>query len=58
MDSALILSSSEKSTAFFADLLRDAAIGQISALQTGGKARRLLMERDCDLIIINAPVRD
>lgn len=58
MDSALILSSSEKSTAFFADMLRAAAIGQIFALQTGGEARRLLMERDFDLIIINAPLRD
>lgn len=58
MDSALIVSSSEKSAAFFSEMLGPASISHIVALGTCGEARRLLLERDFDLVIINAPLRD
>lgn len=58
MDSALIISSSDKGTAFFSEMLSAASIGQITALETCAEARRLLLERDFDLVVINAPLRD
>ena len=58
MDSALIVSSSEKGTDFFNDILGSASIGKIVTLKSGGEARRLLMECDFDLVVINAPLYD
>ena len=58
MDSALIVSGTEKGTAFFTEVLSSASIRQIVALTTISEARRLVLERDFDLIIINAPLRD
>lgn len=58
MDSALIVSSSEKSMGVFSELLSAASINNIVTLHTCGEARRLLLERDFDLVIINAPLRD
>lgn len=58
MDNALIVSSSEKSITFFTEMLSAASIGQIVVLGTCGEARRLLLERDFDLVLINAPLRD
>jgi len=58
MESALIVSYTDKSTAFFTEILNAAAITQITALKSVGEARRLLLERDFDLVIVNAPLRD
>ena len=58
MDSALIVSASEKSSAFFSEMLCAACINSIVTLTSCGEARRLLLERDFDLVIINAPLRD
>lgn len=58
MDSALIVSYSEKSITFFTEMLNSASIGHIITLKSCGEAKRLLMERDFDLVIINAPLRD
>lgn len=58
MESALIVSSSEKSIAFFTEMLNSASIDQIVTLRSCGEARRLLLERDFDLIVINAPLHD
>ena len=58
MDSALIVSYADKSTAFFKDLLKQASIGQVAALRSCGDARRLLLGSDFDLVIINAPLHD
>lgn len=58
MDSALLVSRGEKSNAFFTEMLSTASVSQISALSTCGEARRLLMEREFDLVIINAPLPD
>lgn len=57
-ESALIVSSTEKSIAFLTEMLNAASVNQITALQSAGEARRLLLERDFDLVIINAPLRD
>lgn len=58
MESALIVSGTEKSTSFFHEMLIAASCNQIVALQSCGEARRQLLERDFDLVIINAPLRD
>ncbi len=58
MESALIISMGEKSIAFFTEMLNAASYEQIVSLQSCGEARRLLLERDFDLVIINAPLRD
>jgi response regulator NasT len=58
MESALIVSSSKKSTAFFSDVLKDTSIKQIAFLQSCSKARRLLSELNFDLVIIDAPLKD
>jgi len=58
MESALIISATDKSAAFFEEMLNAASIGQIAALPSCGEARRLLLERDFDLVVVNAPLRD
>ena len=58
MESALIITLSEKSVAYFTEILNTASISQIAALPTCGDARRLLLERDFDLVVINAPLKD
>ncbi len=58
MDSALVVSSSEKSIAFFWEMLSSASINTIVTSDNCGEARRLLLERDFDLVVINAPLRD
>lgn len=58
MDSALLVSRGEKSNAFFTEMLSAASVSQIFALPTCGEARRLLMEREFDLVIVNAPLPD
>jgi AmiR/NasT family two-component response regulator len=58
MDSALIVTTSEKSLVFFTEMLSSASFTHIATLQSCGEARRLLLERDFDLVVINAPLRD
>ncbi|MCL2117055.1 MAG: ANTAR domain-containing protein [Planctomycetaceae bacterium] len=58
MDSALIVSCTDKSTAFFTELLNAASVKHIAALESAGETRRLFMTRDIDLVIVNAPLRD
>ena len=58
MDRALIVSCHEKSKNFFADNLLTASIAQIIAVHSCGEARRTLLDRDFDLIVIDAPLRD
>lgn len=58
MESALIVSHSAKSLGFFTDILNAAFYEQIITLPSCGEARRLLLERDFDLVIINAPLQD
>jgi response regulator NasT len=58
MESALIISNSEKGTEFFVELLNAASVHQIAALKSCSEARRFLLEREFDLVIINAPLLD
>ena len=58
MENALIVSNSEKSAASIAEMISAASIREIVALKSCGEAQRLLLERDFDLAVINAPLRD
>ena len=58
MDSILIVSSSKKATDFFTEILAQNFYGEIVTVTNCGKGRRLLIERDFDLCIINAPLID
>jgi len=58
VDRALIVSCTEKSKNVFVDNLLAASITQIIAVQSCGEARRTLLGRDFDLIVIDAPLRD
>lgn len=58
MDSALIVSCSEKSAALLAEFLAKADIINITTVSNAGEARRLLIEQDFDLCIINTPLPD
>ncbi|HCC35245.1 MAG TPA: response regulator receiver protein [Ruminococcaceae bacterium] len=58
MENVMIVSCSEKAAALFSEILTPASVCQITAVQSCGQARRLLLERDFDLVIINAPLRD
>ena len=58
MESALIVSNSEKDTAFFTVLLNAASIHQITCLKSADSARRFILKQDFDLVIVNAPLSD
>jgi len=58
MENALIVSSTQKSAAIFAEILKAASISQITVMQSCGEASRLLIEQDFDLVIVNAPLKD
>lgn len=58
MDSALIISYSEKSIAFLTQMLTEASVTNITTISNAGEARRILIEKDFDLCIINAPLPD
>ena len=58
MENILIVSSSKKGTNFFTEVLSQNSYGDIITAKNGGEARRLLIERDFDLCIINAPLVD
>lgn len=58
MDSILIISSSKKGTTFFTEVLSQNSYEEIVTVTNGGEARRLLVEREFDLCIINAPLID
>ena len=58
MESALIVSSTEKTTGLFKEMLNAAAFNQIVTLNTSGEARRLLLKQDFDLVIVDSPLPD
>ncbi|MCL2245127.1 MAG: ANTAR domain-containing protein [Treponema sp.] len=55
---ALIVTNSEKNTALFSECLNSASIFQITVLASAGEARRTLLDKDFDIIIIDAPLAD
>ncbi len=58
MESVLIVSHSDKGATFFSDILNAASIHQTTTVSSCSEARKRLLERDFDLVIINAPLRD
>ncbi len=58
MKNALIISDSQKGIAFFTKMLKSVPINDISIKNSCADARRLLLERQFDLVIINAPLKD
>ena len=58
MESALIVSCTEKGTEFFTEALTADSCEQIASLSSCSEARRMLLERDFDLVIVNAPLKD
>ena len=58
MESALIVSHTEKSIMLLSDMLNSAACSSITVRNSCNDSRRLLIEQDFDLVIINAPLRD
>lgn len=58
MDSALLVSSSDKGHSTFVELLKAAEFTHITTAHSGNEARRMLMQSDYDLAIINAPLSD
>jgi response regulator NasT len=58
MESALVVTSTEKSVDFFAEMLKAISCNKISSVPTCSQARRQIVNRDFDLCIINAPLAD
>ncbi|AGC68757.1 response regulator receiver and ANTAR domain protein [Thermoclostridium stercorarium subsp. stercorarium DSM 8532] len=58
MDSALIISGSDKIAMSLAEMLAQASVTEVTTVSNGGEARRMLIERDFDLYIINTPLPD
>jgi len=58
MESALIISNTQKSAAYFAEILHAASINHIVILKSCGEARRLLLEQNYDLVVVNGPLFD
>lgn len=58
MDRILIVSSTEKSRAFFKELMQTPSFQSASIVENGAEARRILIEADYDIIVINAPLSD
>ena len=58
MENALIVSSSDKGSSFIQEMLAAASIRDAAVIKSCGEARRLLLERVFDLVVINAPLRD
>jgi len=57
-ETALIVSYTEKSTAFFTETLSSFSCSKIAAVISCSQARQLLLEQDFDLVVINAPLKD
>ncbi len=58
MKNALIISDSQKGVDFFSKMLKSVPINDISIKCSCAEARLLLLERQFDLVIINAPLKD
>jgi len=58
MESALIVSYSEKTANSIAQILEEASVKPITTLSNAAEARRALIDNDFDLCIVNAPLPD
>ena len=57
MERGLIISSTEKSVAFFREMLGHAGIRDLTVVSSAGEARRRMLEYEYDICVINAPCR-
>jgi two-component system, response regulator PdtaR len=58
MESALIISDSDKDTAFFSAVLSAASVQKITCSKTADDARRYVLTHDFDYIIVDTPLKD
>ncbi len=58
METALVVSSSTKGKEFLTELLTGCGVSRLAFSQTGGEARRLLLEQSFDMVVVNAPLKD
>ena len=58
MENALIVSRTKKSIAFFTEMLNAASMKPLAVSKSADEARRLLGERDIDLVIVESPLQD
>lgn len=58
MVSALIISSSDKGKDILSDILKMSGFSSIDTASSGSEGRRVLMDNNFDLILINAPLFD
>ncbi|MDR2650162.1 MAG: ANTAR domain-containing protein, partial [Clostridiales bacterium] len=58
MDTALIISNSENSIAYFISTLKAVSYVKIESVSTCAQAKRLLGEKEYDICIINSPLSD
>ena len=58
MNSVLLVTSSEKSISVFLEMLSNSSFEEIVTAQNCGIARRMMIQRDYDLCIINTPLSD
>ncbi|MDR0906457.1 MAG: ANTAR domain-containing protein [Oscillospiraceae bacterium] len=58
MDSVLIISSAEKSSAQLGEMLVQSSIARVASAKSAGEARRILATSEFDLYIVNAPLAD
>lgn len=56
--SVLIVSSSQKVNIFLSELLPTDKFSPILTVSTAGEARRLLVDRNIDIVVINSPLSD
>lgn len=58
MDSALIVSYSKKVADSLTEMLAQTSVTDVTTLSNGGEVRRMLIEKEFDLYIINTPLPD
>ena len=56
--SVLIVSGTQKGAAYIAELLSPREFAPMTTALSGGDARRLLLRRSYDLVVINTPLPD
>ena len=58
MENALIVSDTEKQTVTFTTMLKVASVHNVTIVPSCGEARRLILEHNFDLVLINSPLLD
>ena len=58
MESMLIVSSMEKAKSLLCEWAKTGSVSQVYTADSGSEARQWLIDNECDLLVINAPLRD